>query len=49
MKQVRLGDVPLEFFTGVGDLRSHDKTGNKLSGAATCVKGITFEQENCTS
>ncbi len=33
MKTVRIGDVPLEWFTGVGDVRSHDKLGNKLTSA----------------
>ena len=31
MKTVRIGDVPLEWFTDVGELRSHDKLGNKLT------------------
>jgi len=31
MKQVRIGDVPLEFFTGVGELRKHDTTGNRIT------------------
>lgn len=31
MKQVRIGSVPLEWFTGAGELRSHDKLGNKLT------------------
>lgn len=31
MKQVRIGDTPLEWFTGVGDLRSHDKACNNMT------------------
>lgn len=31
MKQVRMGDVPPEYFTGVGDLRSHDKACNEMT------------------
>lgn len=31
MKQIRIGDIPLEFFTGVGELRSHDKACNNLT------------------
>lgn len=31
MKQVRIGDVPLEWFTGVGELRSHDRACNNMT------------------
>ena len=31
MKLVRIGDVPLEWFTGVGELRKHDRLGNDLT------------------
>lgn len=33
MKQIRIGDVPLEWFTSVGEVRLHDKLGNKLTSA----------------
>ena len=33
MKTVRIGDVPLEWFTGVGDVRSHDKACNNLQAS----------------
>jgi hypothetical protein len=28
---IRIGDVPLEWFTGVGELRSHDRACNHLT------------------
>lgn len=31
MKQVRIGNVPLEWFTGVGELRSHDRACNNMT------------------
>lgn len=31
MNAIRIGDVPLEWFTGIGDVRSHDKACNKLT------------------
>jgi hypothetical protein len=31
MKTVRIGNVPLEWFTGAGELRSHDKACNDMT------------------
>ena len=31
MKAIRIGDVPLEWFTGAGELRSHDKACNNMT------------------
>lgn len=30
-KFICIGDVPMEWFTGVGELRSHDRLGNDLT------------------
>lgn len=39
MKTVRIGDVPLEWFTGVGEVRSHDRACNNM----TRSEAMTFE------
>lgn len=39
MKTVRIGDVPLEWFTGAGELRSHDKACNDM----TREEAMSFE------
>ena len=31
MKAIRIGEIPVEFFTGVGELRSHDKACNNMT------------------
>ena len=31
MKQVRIGNVPVEWLTGVGDVRSHDRACNNMT------------------
>ena len=50
MKTVRIGDVPLEWFTGVGEVRSHDKACNDLQASDLLQKSpkkevVPFERQ----
>ena len=31
MKTIKMGDVPVEFFTGLGELRKHDRACNNIT------------------
>ena len=50
MKTARIGDVPLEWFTGVGDVRSHDKACNDMQASDLLQKSpskvlVPFERQ----